>query len=181
MSLKSLLKCLERVKAVSEKYGSLLGGSSPHSESLLKSFFLPWYLLGYNQRPGLLRNESVHPNYRRKKNTASALRPNGGIDTVHLPAPACMFSNGLPLPLTGLFVSSEPGADVEEAPCVDASPKARAIELGDAAVDDGVSVEHVSRPRVDVIVDPVLMPVGPNTIGTMICSILPSLSVIVFV
>jgi hypothetical protein len=146
-----------------------------------QAFFLPWYLLGYNHSPRLLRNESVHPNYRRKKNTASAPRPNSGIDTVYLPAPACMFSNGLPLPFAGLFVSSEPDADVEEAPCDGAAPEAWAIELGDASVDDGVPVELMSSPRVDVMVDPVLMSVGPSTIGTMICSVLPSLSVVIFV
>jgi hypothetical protein len=106
------------------------------------------------------------------KRVANALRPKTGTDTVHVPAPACMFSNGLPLPFAGDSVSSEPDADVGDAPCV-VGPEAWAV--------DGVSVGLVLPPTVDVMVAPVLMPVGPMTMGTMICSVLPSPSVVVFV
>jgi hypothetical protein len=90
-----------------------------------------------------------------------------------------MFSNGLPLPFAGDLVSSEPDADVEDVP--GAGPEAWAVELGDAAVDDDISVEPILPPTVDVMVEPVLMAVGPITIGTMTCNVLPSLSVVVFV
>jgi hypothetical protein len=85
------------------------------------------------------------------------------------------------LPFAGDSVSSAPDANVEEALCVGAGPETWAIELGNAAVDDDISVELILPATVHVTVAPVLMPVGPNTIGTMICSIFPSLSVVVLV
>jgi len=93
-----------------------------------------------------------------------------------------MFSNGLPLPLAGgggASVSSDPDADdvcVKEAPGVGTGAEGWAEGLGDEIVDTGVPPATV-----DVMMLPVLICVGPMTIGTIICSVLPSPSVDVFV
>jgi len=114
--------------------------------------------------------------------TSAAKAPNAipGVDSDHLPAPACIFSNGLPLPLAGGgSVSSDPDADdvcVKEAPGVGTGAEGWAEGLGDEIVDTGVPPATV-----DVMMLPVLICVGPMTIGTIICSVLPSPSVEVFV
>lgn len=105
------------------------------------------------------------------KNTARAPRPSSGPETVHLPAPACMFSKGLPFPFAGGLVSLEPPADVEDALCIEDA----------ACVGTGLSVELARPSTVEVTMSPVLIPVGPMTIGTMTWSVFPSLSVVVLV
>jgi len=114
--------------------------------------------------------------------TSAAKAPNAipGVDSDHLPAPACIFSNGLPLPLAGGgSVSSDPDADdvcVKEAPGVGTGAEGWAEGLGDEMVDTGALPATV-----DVTMLPVLICVGPMTMGTIICSVLPSPSVEVFV
>lgn len=102
-----------------------------------------------------------------QKSTAVTPSPNNGADTTHLPAPACIFSKGLPLPFAGRPVACEPPADVEVGPCVSAGPEAPVVVLSDAAVDADGLVELASPSTVDVMGFPVLMPVGPITTGTM--------------
>jgi hypothetical protein len=124
-------------------------------------------------------NPDTMANYMRISSAARAPSAMRGVDRVHVPAPACMFSNGLPLPLAGGAVSSDPDPDdveVKEAPGVGTGAEGWADGLGEEMVDFGVP-----SARVDVMMLPVLICVGPITIGTMICSVLPSLSVDVFV
>jgi len=119
-------------------------------------------------------------NYMRIPSTVSAPSAMIGIDTAHLPAPACMFSKGLPLPLAGGAVSSD-SDEVE----VDNTPVALGVGAGAEgwAVGLGDEIADVGEPpaTVDVMMVPVLMPVGSMTIGTTICSVLPSLSMVVLV
>lgn len=82
-----------------------------------------------------------------------------------------MFSKGLPFPFAGGSVSLEPPADVDDALCAEDA----------AGVGAGLSVELVLASTVEVMTLPVLIPVGPTTIGTMTCSVFPSLSVVVLV
>jgi hypothetical protein len=91
------------------------------------------------------------------KSAASALRHKISTDTVRLPAPACMFSKGLPLPFAGDSVSSAPDANVEEALCVGAGPEAWAEELDDAAVDDAIFVELILPTTVDASLSVVVL------------------------
>ena len=92
-------------------------------------------------------------------------------------APACIFSKGLPL----LFETLPPeGGEVDVGatlcPWVDTGAGA-AVGLGEARADDGASVPFGSS--VDVVILPVLIVLGPMTMGTMTSSVLPSLSVVV--
>lgn len=86
-----------------------------------------------------------------------------------------MFSKGLPLPFAaGRSVACEPAADVVG---VDVRLDPSGVGAAGAAAED--TVAWLST--VDVTVAPVLMPVGPITIGTTTCSVLPSPSVVVLV
>jgi hypothetical protein len=91
-----------------------------------------------------------------------------------------MFSNGLPLPLAGGSVSSDSDeVEVDDTPValgVGAGAEGWAVGLGDEIADVGEPPATV-----DVTMVPVLMPVGSMTIGTTICSVLPSLSMVVLV
>ncbi len=83
------------------------------------------------------------------------------------------------MPLAGGLVSSDPDGDdveVSEGPGDGAGAEGWALGLGDESV-------FISVPpaKVDVTMLPVLMCVGPMTIGMIICSVLPSPSVVVFV
>lgn len=104
-------------------------------------------------------------------------------DTAHLPASACMFSKGLPLPLAGGSVSSDPDSRVEDGSAVGAGLGVWAVGLGEAVVDKCALLLwlRLLPPTVDVTMLPVLMEVGPMTIGTMICKVFPALSVVVSV
>lgn len=119
--------------------------------------------------------------YKRIHNTAKAPIAISGIDTAHLPAPACMFTKGLPSPLAGGSGSSDPdpvadegGDAVDEAPAVGAGAEGWAVSLRNDTADVGDAPATV-----DVTMLPVLMPVGFTTIGTTICNVLPSPSVVV--
>lgn len=115
---------------------------------------------------------------------ATAPMPTRSPETPHRPAPACMFSKGLPL----LFeVLCGGGELVDDAACgccsagVDAGAGAPAVGLGDAAADVGESVALGWPSKVDVTVLPKLIVLGPITTGTMICSVCPSSFVVVLV
>jgi len=119
--------------------------------------------------------------YKRIHNTAKAPIALSGIDTAHLPAPACMFTKGLPSPLAGGSGSSDPdpvvdggGDAVDEAPAVGAGAEGWAVSLRNDTADVGDAPATV-----DVTMLPVLMPVGFTTMGTTICNVLPSPSVVV--
>lgn len=119
--------------------------------------------------------------YKRIHNTAKAPIAISGIDTAHLSAPACMFTKGLPSPLAGGSGSSDsdPVADgggdaVDEAPAVGAGAEGWAVSLRNDTADVGDAPATV-----DVTMLPVLMPVGFTTMGTTICNVLPSPSVVV--
>ena len=93
-----------------------------------------------------------------------------------------MFSKGLPLPLAGGSAACELVDDAASCACVDVAAGA-AVGLGDAVADDGISVAVAVAPesKVEVTIFPVLVVFGPITIGMMISSVFPSLSVVVFV
>jgi hypothetical protein len=119
--------------------------------------------------------------YKRIHNTAKAPIAISGIDTAHLPAPACMFTKGLPSPLAGGSGSSDPdpvadggGDAIDEAPAVGAGAEGWAVSLRNDTADVGDAPATV-----DVTMLPVLMPVGFTTMGTTICNVLPSPSVVV--
>jgi hypothetical protein len=119
--------------------------------------------------------------YKRIHNTAKAPIAISGIDTAHLPAPACMFTKGLPSPLAGGSGSSDPdpvadegGDAVDEAPAVGVGAEGWAVSLRNDTADVGDAPATV-----DVTMLPVLMPVGFTTMGTTICNVLPSPSVVV--
>ena len=94
-----------------------------------------------------------------------------------------MFSKGLPLPLAGGSVSSDPDSRVEDGSAVGAGLGVWAVGLGEAVVDECALLLclRLLPPTVDVTMLPVLMEVGPMTIGTMICKVFPALSVVVSV
>jgi hypothetical protein len=92
-----------------------------------------------------------------------------------------MFSNGLPFPLAGGSVPSEPGVAVESASCVGPGLDSCALRLGDRGGDESAPAELIAPTIVDVTISPVLTPVGPITIGTRISSVLPSASILVSV
>ena len=111
---------------------------------------------------------------------ASTASPRSGPERVHLPAPACMFWKGLPLPFAGLCVCRGPAVGVEDGRDVGVALEVSA-GLDDAAAV-GVTMAEVAFPcTVDVMMVPVLMPVGPITMGTTTCSVFPLLSVVVCV
>ena len=119
--------------------------------------------------------------YKRIHNTAKAPIAISGIDTAHLSAPACMFTKGLPSPLAGGSGSSDPdpvadegGDAVDEAPAVGVGAEGWAVSLRNDTADVGDAPATV-----DVTMLPVLMPVGFTTMGTTICNVLPSPSVVV--
>jgi hypothetical protein len=113
---------------------------------------------------------------------ASSPIPTRAPETLQRPAPACMFSKGLPLPLAGGSAACELVDDAASCACVDVAAGA-AVGLGDAVADDGISVAVAVAPesKVEVTIFPVLVVFGPITIGMMISSVFPSLSVVVFV
>jgi hypothetical protein len=114
------------------------------------------------------------------KSIASAPRPSSGRDMLHLLA-APAESKGLPLPPLEVPVPVRCGADV----AVEDGSRLRSGREGSAAGPEGAGevdlVEDARPVNVDVAADPVAMPEGPTTIGTMICRVLPLLSVVVCV
>jgi hypothetical protein len=91
-----------------------------------------------------------------------------------------MFSNGLPLPFDGGSACCELVGVATSCACVDVAA-GPAVGLGDAAADDGESVAVAPDSKVEVTILPVLVVLGPITMGIMISSVFPSLSVVVFV
>lgn len=90
-----------------------------------------------------------------------------------------MFSKGLPLLFDVLCACCE--LVVDDATCCACvgSGVGAAVTLGDAAAEDGESVAFASN--VEVTIFPVLQVFGPMTIGMIISSVFPSLSVVVCV
>jgi len=105
---------------------------------------------------------------------------NKAPETLQRPAPACMFSNGLPLPFAGGSAFCELVGVATSCACVDVAA-GPAVGLGDAAADDGESVAVAPASKVEVTIFPVLVVFGPMTIGMIISSVFPSLSVVVLV
>ena len=122
----------------------------------------------------------VLPIYSLMNSPASIPMANRAPETLQRPAPACMFSNGLPLPFDGGSAFCELVGVATSCACVDVAAGG-AVGLGDAVADDGESVAVAPGSKVEVTILPVLVVLGPITIGIMISSVFPSLSVVVLV
>lgn len=102
---------------------------------------------------------SVHYSQNLIQNATRTPRPKIGADMTHLPAPACIFSNGLPLPLYGRSVACAGSVEV------DGKESVGLVLPGVGLGRERSGLELVLLSKVVVIMSPVLIPVGPMTMG----------------